>query len=114
MKKPYYVDVYKSGRISPIEYEPGGVRDRITKRGGLGPRQFVAYRIKVTPKAIVTTTRAIPGPTLSELQKRRYAWVDPPGVLPPVSHQMLKALGAFGMLFLIMAFALWFLRDLFQ
>jgi hypothetical protein len=115
--EPYYVDVYHTGKHSTFTYAADSSIDRATREGIRG--YVVAYRIKVTPKpgAVVTTKYAIPGPTLAELQVRHLInkgrnYSEP--ILPPVSHQMWKALGALGILFLMMAFFAWFLRDLLQ
>lgn len=104
MSGPYYVEIYKNGMVAQHTYEPGSSSDWAAKNGH---KKFLAYRIKVTPKQAPVD----PGKA-RQLINSGLAYKEP--LLPPVSHQMLKALGAFGMLFLVMAFAVWFMRDLFQ
>lgn len=111
-REPYYFDVFRSGNKSCITYAPGSSIDTAVLAGIRG--HVVAYRVKVTPKIAVTRVD-IPGPSPAEVQARRYVnGLQGEEFLPPVSEQMLKAFGAFAMLFLVMAFAVWFMRDLFQ
>lgn len=115
MSDPFYVEVYKSGNQSKVPYAPGSSSDWAAKNGY--KKAFLAYRIKVTPKPgmIFTSDCAI------DTEKARsainggksYAWVEACEPLPPVSHQILKAFGAFGILILTCLFLTWFALELF-
>lgn len=114
----FYVNVYKSGTVSNFRYQDGSVLDALLRQRGAKEvgESRVAFRVRVQLKSkVVTTDRAVDIETARKAINgmKTYTWAEAE-VLPPVSQQMLKALGAFLILFLMMAFTLWFLRDLFQ